>query len=315
MKGFLKNYLPSLIVILAILIFGYFIYRNYERLNQILNISWGVILTIIIFVLLTAMQNGLVNYLLYRSLDAPVSVLSGFGLATINTLANQLPFAGGLIAKGIYLKKKHRLPYTKYLSATGALYICFIATNGFMGLLGIGYLVGVNHYRFPMILCAGFVIMVCSLIFLWVPLETKFLPEGWRKIFERVKQGWYVLKENRALLYRLIAIQIFAIFTMSVRFWLALNAFSQNVTLPECVLFASATILTQLVSLAPGGLGIREGIVAGIASILGFAPGISALAVGLDRLIATITIAVLGTIFTYLLSKDALEGSDIQKGD
>ncbi len=315
MKDFFKTYLPTLIVIIAVLIFGYFIYRNAERLSQILNISWWIFFTLLIFILLTAMQNGLVNYLLYKNLGAPISAMSSFGLATINTLANQLPFAGGLIAKGLYLNKKYRLPYAQYLSATGALYICFLATNGIAGLLGILYLYWLKGYPIPIILIIGFGLMVGSLVFLWFPIKVSYLPKRWHSVLEQMKQGWYVFKDNPTLLYRLIAIQTMSIATMSVRFWLAFHVFSQDITMPECLLFASATILTRLVSIAPGGLGVREGIVAGIASMLGFAPGISALAVGLDRLVATITIAILGTIFTYLLSKEAMQETNIEEGD
>jgi uncharacterized protein (TIRG00374 family) len=59
------------------------------------------------------------------------------------------------------------------------------------------------------------------------------------------------------------------------------------------------------VNIAPGGLGVREGIVAGIASLLGFEAGVSAVAVGIDRLVATSVVIVLGTIYTYILSKNA----------
>jgi uncharacterized protein (TIRG00374 family) len=61
------------------------------------------------------------------------------------------------------------------------------------------------------------------------------------------------------------------------------------------------------VNIAPGGLGVREGIVAGVASLLGFEAGVSAVAVGIDRLVATSVVIVLGTIYTYVLSKKATD--------
>lgn len=69
------------------------------------------------------------------------------------------------------------------------------------------------------------------------------------------------------------------------------------------VVLSAATILTRPVSIAPGGLGIREGIGVGVASVMGFDPGISVVAVGIDRLIATLVIIVVGTVYTYILSR------------
>jgi uncharacterized protein (TIRG00374 family) len=68
------------------------------------------------------------------------------------------------------------------------------------------------------------------------------------------------------------------------------------------MLFSAATVLTQLVSIAPGGLGIREAVVAGVAASLGFDAGISVVAVALDRGVAMVVVIALGTIYTYILS-------------
>jgi uncharacterized protein (TIRG00374 family) len=59
-------------------------------------------------------------------------------------------------------------------------------------------------------------------------------------------------------------------------------------------------VLTQLVAITPGGLGVREGIVAIVASVYGIEMGVSVLAVGIDRLVATSVILVLGTVFIHM---------------
>jgi hypothetical protein len=52
--------------------------------------------------------------------------------------------------------------------------------------------------------------------------------------------------------------------------------------------------VAQLVSAAPGGSGVREAIVTAITTTLGFDPGVSFGAVGLDRLGITIVIVISG---------------------
>ena len=50
-------------------------------------------------------------------------------------------------------------------------------------------------------------------------------------------------------------------------------------------MFASAALLSLLVSFAPGGLGVTEALVVAIASTLGFDIGVSVVALGLVRLV------------------------------
>jgi uncharacterized protein (TIRG00374 family) len=87
------------------------------------------------------------------------------------------------------------------------------------------------------------------------------------------------------------------------RLWIAFHALSQGVTLDQCILFSSAAILTRLVSIAPGGLGVREAIVTSVASALGFDAGVSLVAVIIDRLVETVVVITLGIVYTYTLGK------------
>lgn len=94
---------------------------------------------------------------------------------------------------------------------------------------------------------------------------------------------------------------------LAIRYWLAFQMVSQNITIGDAILFSSATILTQLVSIAPGGLGVREAIVGIIATTLGFDTTVSVIAVGIDRLISTIPILILGGLSAVILGKQITE--------
>lgn len=91
--------------------------------------------------------------------------------------------------------------------------------------------------------------------------------------------------------------------TLAIRYWFAFRMLSQNVKISDAILFSSISVLTQLVSIAPGGLGVTETIVGGIAFLLGFELGVSIVAVGIDRLISTSVILVVGGASTIILGK------------
>lgn len=303
----IRPYIPSIIVLLAFVILGVFITRNVDRLVKLFQLSYDRLLLLAFLALISSLFNGWVNHLLYTYLGLNIPFLSSYGLATVNTLANQLPLSGGLFAKGIYLKRKFDLPYTKYFSATIALFIVFLATNGTIGLT----LLNVFHWSMgtpsPFLINFGFGLMITSIFLLWIPLQIAILPEKWRGYLRKMNEGWLVLKKNQILLISLIGVQLLAILTMGLRFWLAFRFFAQEMSFHLCILYASATILTRLVSIIPGGIGVREGIVAGMAAVFGFEPGVSVIAIGLDRLVSTIVVAILGTGFTYLFSKQLIQ--------
>jgi uncharacterized protein (TIRG00374 family) len=112
-----------------------------------------------------------------------------------------------------------------------------------------------------------------------------------------------LISRNRLLLVQLVGLQAILILLLAIRYWLAFHMLSQEVSLSQTLLFASASILTQLVSIAPGGLGVREAIVAAVATALGFQPGASVVAVGLDRLIMTAAVLITGAVSTWLLGR------------
>jgi uncharacterized membrane protein YbhN (UPF0104 family) len=301
--------LPAAVTLAVLAIFAVYLATNFERYREIFNLSLAALLAIVGLTLVLFAINGLINTWLYRSLAAPINYCEGLGLGLINTLANQLPFAGGLIVKSVYLKRRYQLAYRDFFSATLALYVCFVAANGGVGLLVLAYLALATGDGGPPLLWAGFAAMLLSLSVLWIPLaRLTFLPARLRQLVPQIMAGWWVLSKNLPLTGALVAIQILSAALMAGRFWLAFRALSQQVSLAQCLLFSAATVLTQLVSIAPGGLGVREGIVAGMALLLGFDPGVSAVAAGLDRLISTALVLFLGGLATYWLGKSVQEG-------
>lgn len=303
----LSKVLPYVLGAATATAFGAYLCGNLDRYRQLLSFSVELPLSLGCLALGTLALSGTTNYLVYRSLGARLAFGESFGLASVNTLANQLPFAGGLVAKGVYLKSEHNLAYPQFLSATGALYLCFIATNGVIGLVIISLLSFLKRDGLPVLLAVGFAAMTLVALLLKVPTVFRLFPAKWEHRLVHIVGGWQALSRNTTLLAELIGVQILMTAVTAGRFWIAFHALSQDVTYAQCLLFSSATVLTRLVSIAPGGLGVREGIVAGVAAVLGFEPGVSAVAVGLDRLVATAVIIALGTVYSYVLGKKATE--------
>jgi uncharacterized membrane protein YbhN (UPF0104 family) len=300
----LKNFLPPILLIVALLFFGYYLYSNADKYAELLDFSSASIIALSCLVIVSIIGSGTINFFMFRILEVDLTLNEGIGLASVHTLANQMAFAGGVVTRGVYLKQHYQLSYRNYISATFALSMLFIAVNGVTGLVSLAYLAFSQNTDAPNLLLIGFFMMTSSIMLFWLPTNINLPSTKWNQRISQLLNGWQVLRQNNLALWQLIGTQIFIILIGAARFWVAFDILSQEITLAECVLFSSATILTHLVAITPGGLGIREAIVVGVASMLQFDMGVALVAVSLDRLISTLVIVGMGTVYTYILSKN-----------
>lgn len=301
----------SLILVLVTLgvigIFICYLYANADKYGDLLRVSVVQVFTLLGLSLFFPVVSGIMNTYLFRSMGAQISHQEGFFLTAASTLANQLPVSGGIISKGFYLKRMHGISYTKSFSATLALFFCFISANGFVGMVILLYWVLAMNIVVPVGLLLGFAAMTSCFFLFWLPVGRIKLPKKIHKLLYEAVQGWMVVRRKPLLLLKLIGLQMILLLLSAIRYWIAFNMLSQTISFSEAMLFATASILTQLVGFAPGGLGVREVIVGVLASVLGFDMGASVVAIGLDRLISTPPIFLVGGISMIVLGKKISE--------
>lgn len=287
--------------------FFYYVYINADKYRALLRLSIPDVTSLFILSLLFPVLGGISNAHLFRSMGADISYQDGIFLAAASTLANQLPISGGIVSKGVYLKRKHDISYAKFFSATAALFFCYLSVNGLIGISILLYRAAFQNFPIPPVLLIGFSLMAACLSVFLLPVQRIKIPEKIRAIIYQSIEGWTLLNKKTALLFQLIVMQMTMMALLAARYWLAFRMLSQSITFEQAMLFSTASLLTQLVSIAPGGLGVREAIVGTVASALGFETGASIVAVGLDRLISTLGILLAGGIGIVVLGKKISE--------
>jgi uncharacterized membrane protein YbhN (UPF0104 family) len=283
--------------------FIHYLYQNSDKYLNLLRVSPLPVILILICTLISMVVNGIINNNLLWSLGVGISVRDGFYLTAASTLANQLPIFGGMLTRAVYLKKKHDLSYTKFFSATLALFFCFVSVNGIIGTGILLFWILFRNITVPPALIFGFVAMALWLMIFWLPVARLRMPSALRARLEQALEGWRLIGGKPAVIGKLVGLQTALMLVLAFRYWLAFQMLSQNVSVGDVVLFSAASVLTQLVGIAPGGLGVTEGIVGGVASLLGFDLGVSIVAVGLDRLISTVVIFLFGGIGMVVLGR------------
>jgi hypothetical protein len=190
-----KQRLPYIILLVALAIFAVYVGKNLDRYQQLLDLSLGRLSLLITLGLCTIVGLGLINYLFLRALATPVSVNEAVGLAAVTSLANQLPFAGGIVAKSVYLKRRHGLKYTDFFSGSVALSLLFVSADGVLGLAALSYQ-GLRLGTMPSpLLILAFSLMLIGALGLFIRSAPTFVPDGWRSRMD-------VLLNGRRLLLR-----------------------------------------------------------------------------------------------------------------
>jgi uncharacterized membrane protein YbhN (UPF0104 family) len=306
------RFVLQIVISLGILVaFLYYLYNNSDKYLELLNISKTGVSILFLLSLTFPLLNSMQNTYLYQGLGlTEFTHRDGFLITAASTLANQLPVPGGIVSRGYYLKHNHNLSYAKYASSTAALFFCYLSINGLIGVAVLLYWIFIYRIAVPSILLIAFITMVIGILVFWLPLERIRIPEKLRRWTDQAVDGWVAIGRDPALLFKLIYLQTALVILLALRYWIVFHMLSQTVTMGQTLLFASASILTQLVSIAPGGLGVREAIVASVASVLGFDAGVSVVAIGLDRLVMTVMIVLTGWVSTVILGNQI---SDIPK--
>ena len=299
----LGRWMVPIATLAVIAVIAYYLYANSGKFLPLLNVSIASVAILALFSAVFPVLNGLINVHMFRALGARLSHREAILLAASASLANQLPVPGGVVAKGVYLKYKYDMSYSKYFSATLAFFVCALSVNGLIAEAVLLKWALLDRAAVSPLLLTIFGVMAASAAVFWLPVRRIRGPQRFQGWMDQAGKGWVLISRNPALLFRLLALQASLMLVFALKYWMAFRMLSQPITPGQVLLLSSASILTQLVSLAPGGLGVQEAIVGGIASVLGFDLTVSLAAVELDRVVQTSVTVLAGWMSTILLGR------------
>lgn len=233
-----------------------------------------------------------------------------FGLTVVNTMISYYtPVRGGLFARAYYLKKKYDLSYSRYLALLGGSYIInfFIASFGTIffsfltGLhsnlwnqkiigLGVGLLVGT--------LCLGIILFkLCS-------QDVSFKPGRIGNVLNNFIEGINLFRKYPKVVMKISVIQFCVIVIMGGKLYWSFKAVGKDVVFLDVLVVQSLVVFSMLISITPGNLGVKEGVIGLLATQLHVSFGDAVLAASVDRGISMFMTFLLGMYYSKSLLKD-----------
>ena len=216
-----------------------------------------------------------------------------FALVTVNTFANYLPLSAGLAAKAFYLKRVHAMPYSRFAVGQIVLLLLVVTAHGWVGLV----LVLLWQPAAGGWLAVGFAAMAASGSLLWLP----------KRVAQTLAGRWFpwdadAIADLRGCAMKVIGVQVGVLLVAAWSLKLGFSTGNVDASLTACVVFTAVAVLTRLVSVTPGALGLREFLIGGLAVLTGFELQDAVIAAVVTRVAEMIVIFALGGVFTYKLS-------------
>jgi uncharacterized membrane protein YbhN (UPF0104 family) len=233
-----------------------------------------------------------------------------FALAIVNTFWNYLPLTGGLLARGVYLKKRHNFSYTSFVSTIVASYIISFLSFSLVGLLSILWIwqdKGIfNPWITGILLLAAFF----SLVMIKVNINLKFGAKILRPLSKIVSE-WRTLRTRKKLIFNLFLLDLALIVINALRFYFAGQFLDAEVPFFALLIISSLTLFAILLNVTPGALVVKEAIISFGAVALSYSPTVGLSISLLDRAVSMFWIFLLGAIFTYLFLRPYYKGNAV----
>jgi uncharacterized membrane protein YbhN (UPF0104 family) len=287
------------LIILAGLV--YYLVSHSDELGKIIDLSAANISLLAVLFLATQMLNGAEIMTLMKAGDIRLKFWECFRLANISTAANYLPLKGGMMARAVYLKKRHDLSYMDFADLTVAgmlLAAMTIFASGAVFITG-SYLLKGTFYK-------GLFIIFISLFFVFFVLTVLLRALNgklkWKKL-DQLGNGLRVILGKKSIFARLIAINLLAVIVMGLRFFVSFRALSFSAPFLLSVLCGEVKKVTTIIGLVPSGLGISEISAGAISGAMKDGLDIGVFAASLDRVVSVAVLLAAGTYSFYYLAK------------
>ena len=241
------------------------------------------------------------NQLLFARLDVAAPLRDWFAIASVSALSSYLPASAGLVSKAQFLRRAHDVPYREFAVGQAALLLLGVATHGAVGLATIA----LWRPAAAVWIGIGFAAMSAAGLLVLLPGRAARFARG----------RWFPLDAGTVTRLRgctsgVIALQIGVLLATASGLKLGFSMGPAEVSFAACMVFSASTVLTRLVWITPGGLGVREFLVGGLAVLTGHELRDAVIA-SLALRLAEIAVGVaLGGIFSFRLARRLAASSE-----
>lgn len=304
MKGMLIKSVRYIVFIAVVGLLAWYVVTNWESFLEISISQPAWLLASAVFLIGNIYSVAVATELAIEPHNVFLKRSEAFGLMSITRFSNQ--FAPNYISTAIraaYLKRKHKVSYTKFSSS-------FIITNT-LQLLFSGAAILVTYFfinssaaNVDMIwIVAGFLLFFVAILYIpldWLEnLGVKLEKKTKNRIVHRLRlilTEYIRVRSYSSLFIRTILWSAVTLLFSTLVVYAVFHSIGISIDIPSAIIISSLVNWSMVLSITPAGLGIREGLIVVGAQITGYSVE-GALVVSL--LIRGVTIATTALLSMY----------------
>ena len=286
---------------ISLLVCAWIVWNYRDLFYSILRIKPGYVITLLCLFILVQLVNGYRVFIIVRFFGAHIKTLDWICLPYITSYLNYLPVNAGSGATAVFLKKKYNLPYTKFVSMSGALLLlqmfCF-STSGLLLMTFIRIAKGYTN---------GYAVMVLLFIVAAV-IGARFVPVGFVKGESRVSNwiksaltGFEDLRKEKSLILSLMLNSYLQLALMGLTIYFTFMSLGLLVDYLDGLLLGVFTSVSKYNFLFPGQLGLREIFIGFVTKMVQGSFDDGVIVAVTDRVISGVATIFFGNIFMWMI--------------
>ena len=300
-----RNKIFGIIVLIILVVLGaYYLNKNIHEFKDLKLENWRYIFLIVPIFIFGYWLIGVVLDVLLRPFGIELNLKESFMISIVTGFYNLItPFRGGMVARGMYLKRRHNFAYTDFLATLAASYVIVFLISSFIGLLSV-YLIFMFYGTFNWIIFLIFFGMFIGMLFI-VIVAPRFSERknNWINRFIRVINGWHLIKNNKKVIFYVGILSVIQILLGALMVYLQFKVFGLDVGYLKSLFLTCIGSLGILIAITPANLGVAEAITVFSALTLGIGAAESLGVALLGRAISIIVLFILGPWFSWKLMR------------
>jgi uncharacterized membrane protein YbhN (UPF0104 family) len=260
----------AILIVFAIWTCGY-VYRHASDFGALAHLPGWLLIGLFAIAAAGVICNGLYIKFALQAFQVELPAREWLSLTVATSLLNYaMPLRGGMLARAVYLKARHRFGYADFLSTLSAMYLMVVFVQGLLGLAGQALLWRAGAQTDPIVAILLAAATAAAALLMCVRLR---LPR-WRAFplaqIVRILDGWTLLRQHRPVFLKLMLTALaFALLSLlEVR--LAASAVGAPLSWAGVLVYSSGQNLAVLASLTPVALGIAELVSIYLGGTLGY---------------------------------------------
>jgi len=301
--GKVKRVASVLLLALALVGAAAYVYARHERFSVILDVPPAAVATLLAGGLLFRALEGTFLRMVVNRLGGDIAFGESQLLSWATAYWNLLPVKPGTGALGVYLKRRHGLPYSSFLAYLLTMNVMRLLVNAVLGLV----------VSLPLCLWRGLTPIVPGLFGLLLAgcITVTYLPTGWQyagenrilRAIANTGRAWQRMRRMRGLLWRIGLWRFACGFVAGLTVLVSFRAVGVQAGYLQAVIVMELCTLSRFATLVPAQLGVREALsgIAGMSFGFAFSDGVVAAALG--RAVVMPLLVALGPLASWWLHR------------